>query len=151
MMWGFQSMGVGAYRTDQMISKTNSIESKLATMWTSVTQGDIVGTWSLMRSPTSRIVGMNTAFATKFFYFAGFNQSRGVGPLILDARVVKGLQRVLPSSIAIPRRCQHLTMATADDYLWYLNMVQQIEQTYVPGTRHDVIEFWLWSLGAKET
>lgn len=151
MMWGYQNEGTGAYRTDVALRSRNRIpvETRLSNMIASCRCGDIRTAFALMRDPNSRVRNVNTAFGTKLFYFAGYDESKPfpLQPLILDRRVVSALLKTLEDPSAIPSTYRDLTNCTLNDYLWYLDIAARIRDHYVPSHRIDVVEYFLWSNG----
>jgi hypothetical protein len=148
MMWGYQNEGTGAYRTDVALNSRNRVpaETRLANVMASAGCGDLPRAFALMRGPGTRVRNVNTAFGTKLFYFAGYDESKPftVQPLILDKRVVSALRKVLVDPSIIPSTYRDLTTCTFDDYRWYLELASRIRDVYVPNHRIDVVEFFLW-------
>jgi hypothetical protein len=150
-MWGYQSDPRGAYRTNLSVSeaKSSGVHMRIEGMLIAALEGELRTAFSLMRSKLSRIFYVNTAFATKLFYFAGFDESKPIRrqPLILDARVVVGLHKTLNDPFALTTSLTDLTLCTFDQYAWYLDLVKAIRDEYVPEIGLDVVELWLWNEG----
>jgi hypothetical protein len=148
MMWGYQSEGTGAYRIDVALSSRNRVlaEDRLASIVASARMGNLPEAFSLMRGTGTRIRNVNTAFGTKLFYFAGYDEMKPVAaqPLILDKRVASALHKVLADPSEVPATFTDLTLCTFDEYRWYLDVASRIRDDYVPNHRIDVVEFFLW-------
>jgi hypothetical protein len=148
MMWGYQSEGTGAYRTDVALGSPNRtpVETRLTNIFACARSGNLSDAFALMRGSGTRVRNVNTAFGTKFLYFAGYDDTREFAqqPLILDRRVVSALRKVLVDASEIPQSFADLTLCSYDDYAWYLDAAKRIRDVHVPDHGIDVVEFFLW-------
>jgi len=150
MMWGYQSEGTGAYRTNVALDPHTvpTVEERLANMFEAAQTGQLERAFDLMRGRGSRVRNVNTAFGSKFFYFAGFDPlaDSEVQPLILDRRVVSALREVLTDISELPSDFADLTLCCFQDYEWYLRVARRIRDELISSYRIDVVEFFLWSV-----
>ncbi|MGH9121576.1 MAG: hypothetical protein ACRDYC_06470 [Acidimicrobiales bacterium] len=92
MAWGFGNTGYGPSRVAKMLA-TPDVEQKIARIVEVVqVQGAGLGWWALLEGHKIQSLGM--AFGTKLLTFAGYSVSEPPRPLVLDARVRAGLQRL---------------------------------------------------------
>ena len=157
MMWGYQTNGAGAWRTERAILTPNFINR--LTQWFNLARANnLAGAYRAMTDPALRIERIGLAFASKLWYFAAYdeNQPWPVQPLILDSRVHKALRasqfRHLNGPLLLPAWHQFARQQPADVsltnyayYQWYLQLAVAIRNNFVPQHRIDIVEFWLFS------
>ena len=157
MMWGYQTNGAGAWRTERAILTPNFINR--LTQWFNLARANnLAGAYQAMTDPVLRIERIGLAFASKLWYFAAYdeNQPWPVQPLILDSRVHKALRanqfRHLNGPLLLPPWHQFARQQPADVsltkyayYQWYLQLAVAIRNNFVPQHRIDIVEFWLFS------
>ena len=156
MMWGYQSNGAGAWRTEQA-TLTPGFAHRLASWFNLAQVNNLAGAYQAMTSPVSRIQRIGLAFASKLWYFAGYDESRPfpVQPLILDSRVHASLRAPqfahIPGPLLDPthhlaarQQPGDLTFTDFAYYQWYLQLAATIRNSFIPAYRVDIVEFWLF-------
>lgn len=157
MMWGYQSNGAGAWRTERA-TQTPSFLPKLTTWFTFAQSNNLLGAYQAMYHAQTRIDRIGLAFASKIWYFAGYDETRGwaVQPLILDSRVHAALQATQFHHIHGPlldpahhqfavQQPRDVSLTNFAYYQWYLQLAVTIRNTYIPGYRIDLVEYWLFT------
>ncbi|HCM1039229.1 TPA: hypothetical protein N2810_004753 [Vibrio parahaemolyticus] len=86
MLWGFGSVGYGAYRTHKMVSDVDFKET-LESTYFAIKQGDISRAYG-----NFKLEQCGPAFFTKFFYFVAHGFNRKPIPLILDSVVARNIE-----------------------------------------------------------
>lgn len=88
MIWGYGTVGYGAYRTQIMLSPPN-IADQLHDLVMLVSAGQIEQAFNLVD-----IDMCGPAFFTKYFYFIGLGGNVEPAPLIFDSRVADTLEKI---------------------------------------------------------
>ena len=156
MMWGYQSNGAGAWRTEQA-TLTPQFFTRLTTWFNLAQANNLSGAYQAMVDRELRIQRIGLAFASKLWYFAGYDETQAwpVQPLILDSRVHASLQAPrfnhIPGPLLDPahhavaiEQPGDLSFTDFTYYQWYLQLAVAIRNTFVPGYRVDLVEFWLF-------
>jgi hypothetical protein len=136
MIWGYASDYRGPYKTKQILSQDNALES-IEKAYLALLSDDVVAAYSALVTNGPKYLG--PAFASKYLYFAS-QQSVMPTPLILDSQVAEGLSRwgnMLYNSIT----------ASAKDYLDYLDYMKFAADKI--SIREEDLEFLVFSENAK--
>ena len=155
MAWGFGGVGqgYGAWRTDQMLGPTDTPQ-RVERLLGFVAKGKVRQAFAALHDADScRLPRLGTSFGTKLLYFGGFGLSAGTWePLVLDAMVVRAfaVHELLTPAGAQAFACVQATTSDATIYERYLRGMHDIRDEHSPETRVDVIERWVWSIGAGE-
>lgn len=156
MMWGYQSNGAGAWRTEQA-TLTPNFATKITTWVNLAHTNNLAGAYQAMINPGTRIHRIGLAFASKLWYFAGYDETQAwlLQPLILDSRVHASLRAKKFTHIDGPllepalhqfacRQPRDVSLTDFSYYHWYLELAREIRDTYLPTYRIDIVEFWLF-------
>jgi hypothetical protein len=152
MMWGYGTVGYGAYRTSQMLGHSQAIE-RLARGAEIVRAGDLVDACLFFRSSSrGALPQFSWSFITKYFYFVGVASGTTPMPLILDGEsrnngVAGGMRQLAAAGDAGAARAMQLWWASTDrlcaqGYALYVDLVNVWARDL--GCRPDAIEMALW-------
>lgn len=133
MMWGYGTVGYGAYRTRKILGMPNA-ESTIGRAANLVATGRLRAAYESFKVKTC-----GPAFFTKFFYFVGLgtNPPRPL-PVILDSVVANSLERL---GLDISQ-----FVATTRDAAGYLRYVETMDAWATAlRCRADQIEMWLFT------
>lgn len=133
MIWGYGTVGYGAFRTSAMLS-TPHFEETLNKSIDLLKAGEIINAWNLFTNPQTKLARCGSAFFTKFFYSVGLSQNLHPLPLVLDS-VVYGALR------------QHLNWEGTIYYSAYVRQLNSWAETLQ--CRPDAIERLLFDSGKK--
>jgi hypothetical protein len=143
MLWGFGTVGYGAYRTSRMLGSATAIQ-QLANTVGHLTRGDIQYAYERFQLPMC-----GPAFFTKVFYFIGLGCHVTPLPLILDSVVANALERKLKCDISTFARVSRDTSGKITYvYRWPQGYLRYVEKMNVWSQmlqcRADNIELFLF-------
>lgn len=144
MMWGYGTVGYGAYRTKLMLGTPNA-ESTIGRAANLVTTGQLGAAYESLKV---RMCG--SAFFTKFFYFVGLGaaSSRPL-PVVLDSVVANSLERLgvdVSHFVTATRGGDGRMTALGRDAAGYLRYVETMDAWAKAIHCHaDQIEMWLFT------
>jgi hypothetical protein len=143
MMWGFGTVGYGAWRTQQMLN-TPDFAAQLADAFRSVRDGQLDDAYR-----TVSLAQCGPAFLTKFLYAAGLGTGATPLPLVLDSRVAAALTHLLPYEDygQVCRTCSGMVVHDVGAYLRYVALVDG--WAHALSVRADAIEYCLFSMGSE--
>jgi hypothetical protein len=142
MLWGYGTIGYGAYRTKIMLSDQKSTEIIQET-FALVSAGNYLDAYKRFELPRC-----GAAFLTKYFYFVGWGSNTRPMPLILDSVVANSLSGLgidISLFVKVPRSSNEkisYVVKWAEGYVRYVEMVN--EWAAEMGCRPDSIEKWLF-------
>ena len=146
MIWGFGTVGYGAYRTAKMFT-TPDIDSILLKVFGYVQSEDLESAYQSLR-----ISWCGPAFFTKFLYFAGLGGNLSMMPLILDSLVANGLENICDQSqVAFLKVNRYdngkinFVLRDWEAYFQYLNLLHH--WSHELSVRPDSLEYFLFSSG----
>lgn len=144
MMWGYGTVGYGAYRTRTMLGTPNA-ESTIGRAANLVTTGQLGAAYESFKV---RMCG--PAFFTKFFYFVGFGAaSLRPLPVVLDSVVANSLERLgvdVSQFITATRGVDRRITSLGRDAAGYLRYVETMDAwAKAIRCRADQIEMWLFT------
>ncbi len=98
-VWGFGTVGYGAYRTSRIMSLREFKPTISRAFEVLHDEGAVVAYESMRPGGENYLRGLGPAFATKFLYFAGYRllPPKALKPLILDSLVGAALHTAEPS------------------------------------------------------
>jgi hypothetical protein len=137
MLWGYGTVGYGAWRTNQMLSTTNA-ERTLVKSFELARDNKIEDAY---RNFNLRRCG--PPFFTKFFYFIGYGCKLPRYPLILDTRVYEALKDTLKADISL--YVKRSTWWYPKGYIRYIESMHEWAQA-LDVEAHN-IELFLFELG----
>lgn len=144
MMWGYGTVGYGAYRTRKMLGMPNA-ESTIGRAANLVTTGQLRAAYESFKVRTS-----GPAFFTKSFYFVGLGAttSRPL-PVVLDSVVANSLERLgmdVAQFVDATRGGDGRITALGRDAAGYLRYVETMDAwAKAILCRADQIEMWLFT------
>lgn len=144
MLWGYGTVGYGAYRTSIMLDDKNS-QNIIEKSFDLVSAGKYIAAYKMFSLPMC-----GAAFFTKYFYFVGLGNKTTPLPLILDSVVANSLVEL---GIDISRLAKVTKNSDGkissvrkyvDGYFEYVEMINNWASEI--GCRPDSIEKWLFTL-----
>jgi hypothetical protein len=144
MAWGHNGNPMGASRTNRFVGRPNA-SANLAQIIGSAQAGNIQAAFVGLHGPLN-VPGLATSFGTKLIYFAGYDsKSDSTQPLILDSFVTSALAEVIDPALA--RAAWNHQTRSWDEYWSYCELLWTIRNKYLPDSRIDLVEYWLWLHG----
>lgn len=138
MVWGFGSVAYGPSRTQKML-KTDDAVPRLERIIAAARTSAGAGYEALWHRDTS-INYLKSAMGTKLLYFAGYDSASAMGPLVVDANVLRALNHL--EGVSFPKYANELTTAEYEDY------IARAEEWGKPvGAPSDAVEYALFELG----
>jgi hypothetical protein len=134
MMWGFGTVGYGAYRTSKMLQPADLLLVLRRTV-ALATKGKIAAAYDALSLPYC-----GHTFRTKYLYFIGLGCQLEPLPLILDSILIERIGTLLGNSSGKWRNVA--------GYLRYVELMNQWA-SYL-GCKPDSIELFLFSYGAND-
>jgi hypothetical protein len=144
MIWGYGTVGYGAYRTSMMLSDTDS-QRIIEESFRLVSIGKYIDAYKMFALPKC-----GAAFFTKYFYFVGLGTNVSPLPLILDSVVANSLVQLGIDIARLARFTKNTSGRItsigkyADGYSQYVEMMNHWANEI--GCRPDSIEKWLFTL-----
>ena len=144
MLWGYGTVGYGAYRTSIMLDDENS-RNAIGESFRLVSVGKYIEAYKMFVLPRC-----GAAFFTKYFYFVGLGTKVDPLPLILDSVVANSLVQLGVDISLLARVTKNsdgrITSIGkyADGYVRYVEMMNNWANQI--GCRPDSIENWLFTL-----
>jgi hypothetical protein len=144
MLWGYGTVGYGAYRTSIMVGHKNS-ENIIEKSFDLVSAGKYILAYKMFALPMC-----GAAFFTKYFYFIGLGSKISPLPLILDSVVANSLVQLGIDISMLARFTKNsggkITSIRkyTDGYLRYVEIINNWAGEI--GCRPDSIEKWLFTL-----
>jgi hypothetical protein len=144
MLWGYGTVGYGAYRTSIMLGEKSS-KNIIEKSFDLVSAGKYILAYEIFALPMC-----GAAFFTKYFYFVGLGSKISPLPLILDSVVANSLVQL---DVDISRFARFTKNSGgkitsigkyADGYLRYVETINNWADEI--GCRPDSIEKWLFTL-----
>lgn len=132
MIWGYGSVGYGAWRTSQALA-TPDCTSILQQVFQLVGNKRTAPAYEMLQ-----LAWCGTSFASKFLYFSGMGCGVERYPLILDSRVLNALARIVPDS-------SRYRSSGSQGYLQYVDDAHEWADEI--GCQAHNIEYWLWQWG----
>ncbi|PVB15930.1 hypothetical protein D2E76_25435 [Mycobacteroides abscessus] len=140
MAWGYEDVGYGPYRTQQILTLPRSDQSIRRIVEATQSSGAEAGWGALFGE--CRLKGLNLSFGTKLLYFAGYKTDHRPRPLILDDRVRWSLYDFKRGTVPAPGR----GTVTKDDYLRYCELAEVWASDPFWEQEPDVVEYGLYDL-----
>jgi len=146
MMWGYGTVGYGAYRTSMMLGDPGS-QKIIEESFRLVAAGKYLDAYKMFVLPRC-----GAAFFTKYFYFVGLGTKVSPLPLILDSVVANSLVQLgiditlFAKVIKNPEGRITSIARYADGYFEYVETMNLWAKEI--GCRPDSIEKWLFTLQA---
>jgi hypothetical protein len=144
MIWGYGTVGYGAYRTRHMLS-TPGADEQLQAAIQSVASGQLIEAYQALQ-----LYKCGPSFMSKFLYAIGLRIGATSLPLILDSIVARSLQRLLASQGVDHRSFftldgNGMVCRDADGYARYVLLPNEWASTL--GVLPDAVELCLFEMG----
>ena len=142
MLWGYGTVGYGAYRTSIMLNDKNS-RNTIEKSFNLVFTGKYIEAYKMFSMPMC-----GAAFFTKYFYFVGLGNKITPLPLILDSVVANSLVKLgidISQLAKVTKKHGKISSVRkyADGYFKYVEMINNWASEI--GCRPDSIEKWLFT------
>jgi hypothetical protein len=143
MIWGYGTVGYGAYRTSKMLGEKYSYDL-IKSSFNFVMEGNYIAAYETLSLPWC-----GSAFVSKFLYFSGLGNNISPLPLILDSVVSNSLEK-LGLDISLFAKVTRTNSYINSLQKWSLGYQRYVELlnnwALNLKCRPDAIEKWLFSI-----